>query len=84
MKIKWNLFKPQGKWMYEGISEIPDGVELWHNSVLKLIDENQSEVHKGVIIGRHFHLVVELVEGSCKDDKKFFTTMFPSQDMKKE
>ncbi|KKN30946.1 hypothetical protein LCGC14_0828990 [marine sediment metagenome] len=76
MKIAWDLFNARGKWKYGGISEIPDETQLWDDNVLELIDKNQTEVFLGTITGRSLHLVVDLVEGSCKDDKKFFKAIF--------
>ena len=76
MKIAWDLFNARGKWKYGGTSEIPDETQLFDDNVLQLIDENQTEVLKGTIINQTFLLVVDLVEGSCKDDKKFFKCMF--------
>lgn len=78
MKIKWDLFKVSGKWKYEGISNIPDGAELWDDNVLDLIDENQNDVSKGIISRRCYYLVVDLIEDSCKDSGKFFKAMFPA------
>lgn len=79
IELRFDLFKPSGKWAYGGKVMISGQYHLWDTAqLLEEIDANQSEVVKGLIKKRNYLLVISETEEqmSAKEYNNFYTHCF--------
>lgn len=73
MNIKFNLYKPSGKWYGEGIASIPDTTNIYDANLLEVVAAGQDEIFEDAVKGGYFHVVLTPV-----NDDLFFDIMIPA------
>ena len=73
--LNWKAFKESGKLAYSGTAIVKD--KQYHDSseLLHMIDASQSEVRKGSLACRQFHIVVSLPEN--QKSEFFYERLIP-------